>query len=142
MAKQGQMGSTAISTTRVKRRTMMMRRQLKRYTFLSSGAYTGKNLLIGYLCGVQIREGFIVEDDEEPEERARRRQERKKRRREEREEEEAGLDEEDLDLIGEAHPDYEQRATSEVYADLSVAKASPLKFHPAQAQTSETRAQR
>ena len=61
-----------------------------------------------------MREGFIVEDEEEPEERARRRQERKKRRREEREEEEAGLDEEDLDLIGEALPDNEKRVTSEV----------------------------
>ena len=65
-----------------------------------------------------------MEDDEEPEERARRRQERKKRRREEREEEEAGLDEEDLDLIGEAHPEYEQRATSEVLTKLPVANAS------------------
>ncbi len=61
-----------------------------------------------------MREGFIVEDEEEPEERARRRQERKKRRREEREEEEAGLDEEDLDLIGEALPDSERRVPSEV----------------------------
>lgn len=52
----------------------------------------------------QVREGFIVEDEEEPEERERRRKEKKKRRREEREEEEAGLDEEDLDLIGEAIP--------------------------------------
>ncbi|SLM33592.1 transcription elongation factor spt6 [Lasallia pustulata] len=60
-----------------------------------------------------VREGFIVEDEEEPEERARRRREKKKRRREEREEEEAGLDEEDLDLIGEANPDFERRAPSE-----------------------------
>lgn len=60
-----------------------------------------------------MREGFIVEDDEDDEERARRRQERKKRRREEREEEEAGLDEEDLDLIGE-FPDDRGRETSEV----------------------------
>ena len=62
-----------------------------------------------------MREGFIVEDDEDSEERERRRQEKKKkRRREEREEEEAGLDEEDLDLIGEANPEIERRATSEV----------------------------
>ncbi|KAL8859043.1 MAG: hypothetical protein Q9178_004524 [Gyalolechia marmorata] len=60
-----------------------------------------------------VRKDFIVEDDEEPEERERRRRERKKRRREEREEEEAGLDEEDLDLIGEANPDFERRAPSE-----------------------------
>lgn len=47
-----------------------------------------------------VREGFIVDEDEEDrEERKQRRRERKKRRREEREEE--GLDEEDLDLIGE-----------------------------------------
>ena len=56
-----------------------------------------------------------MEDDEEPEERERRRQEKKKRRREEREEEEARLDEEDLDLIGEALPDNERRVTSEVF---------------------------
>ena len=61
-----------------------------------------------------MREGFIVEDEEEPEERERRRKERKKRRREEREEEEAGLDEEDLDLIGEANPDFERRVSAEV----------------------------
>ncbi|KAI4258123.1 MAG: hypothetical protein L6R42_005289 [Xanthoria sp. 1 TBL-2021] len=60
-----------------------------------------------------VRKDFIVEDDEEPEERERRRRERKKRRREEREEEEAGLDEEDLDLIGEANPNFERRAPSE-----------------------------
>ena len=55
-----------------------------------------------------------MEDEDEPEERERRRQERKKRRREEREEEEAGLDEEDLDLIGEANPEFERRAPQEV----------------------------
>lgn len=68
-----------------------------------------------------MREGFIVEDEEEPEERERRRTERKKRRREEREEEEAGLDEEDLDLIGEANPDFERRIPSEV-------RVSPAKY--------------
>ncbi|KAI4128365.1 MAG: hypothetical protein LQ338_002767 [Usnochroma carphineum] len=64
-------------------------------------------------AAAEIRKDFIVEDDEEPEERERRRRERKKRRREEREEEEAGLDEEDLDLIGEANPDFERRAPTE-----------------------------
>ena len=68
----------------------------------------------------QVREGFIVEDEEEPEERERRRREKKKRRREEREEEEAGLDEEDLDLIGEAIPGFERRAPSEVRALAAV----------------------
>ena len=61
-----------------------------------------------------MREGFIVEDDEETVERSRRKRERKKRRREEREEDEAGLDDEDLDLIGEANPDFERRVPSEV----------------------------
>lgn len=65
-----------------------------------------------------MREGFIVEDEEEPEERARRKRERKKRRREERDEEEAGLDEEDLDLIGEANPEFDRRPPSEVTSTL------------------------
>ncbi|KZF18999.1 transcription elongation factor spt6 [Xylona heveae TC161] len=62
-----------------------------------------------------VREGFIVDEDEEPEEeeeRERRRRERKKRRRAEREEEEAALDEEDLDLIGEANPELERRIST------------------------------
>jgi transcription elongation factor SPT6 len=64
---------------------------------------------------LQVREGFIVdEEDEEPEERARRRKRDRKRRRAEREEEEAVLDEEDLDLIGEANPDWERKAVHEV----------------------------
>lgn len=64
----------------------------------------------------QVREGFIIEDDEddEPEDREQRRRERKKRRRAEREEEEAVLDEEDLDLIGEANPEWERKTTSQV----------------------------
>ncbi|KAL1310467.1 hypothetical protein AAFC00_000760 [Neodothiora populina] len=59
----------------------------------------------------EIREGFIVDEDEDvdEEERRARRRERKKRRREEREEEDAMLDDEDLDLIGETHPDYQRR---------------------------------
>ena len=61
-----------------------------------------------------VREGFIDDEEEEdPETRERRRQERKKRRREERDEEEAGLDEEDLDLIGEANPEFERRVQQE-----------------------------
>ena len=61
-----------------------------------------------------VREGFIVDEEEDdPETRERRRQERKKRRREERDEEEAGLDEEDLDLIGEANPEFERRLQAE-----------------------------
>ena len=55
-----------------------------------------------------VREGFIVDEEEEDDEATReRKRERKKRRREEREAEE--LDEEDLDLIGETHPDYDRR---------------------------------
>ena len=62
----------------------------------------------------QIREGFIVDEDEDEEERAARRREKRKRRRLEREEEEAALDDEDLDLIGEANPGFEPRQTSQV----------------------------
>lgn len=63
-----------------------------------------------------IREGFIIDDDdeEEPTERERRRKKDKKRRRAEREDEEAALDEEDLDLIGEALPDWERKASNQV----------------------------
>lgn len=61
-----------------------------------------------------IAKDFIVDEEEEDSEtKELRRQERKKRRREEREEEEAGLDEEDLDLIGEAHPEFERRVQTE-----------------------------
>lgn len=65
---------------------------------------------------LQIREGFIVDEDEEDEagdsdERERRR--RRKRRRAERDEE-AQLDEEDLDLIGEANPDFQSREQAQV----------------------------
>ena len=62
-----------------------------------------------------VREGFIIDDeDEEPEERERRRKDKRKRRRAEREEEEAVLDEEDLDLIGEANPEWERKAAAQV----------------------------
>lgn len=58
-----------------------------------------------------VREGFIIDDDdEEPDERERRRRKDKKRRRAEREEAEAALDEEDLDLIGEANPEYKRKS--------------------------------
>ncbi|KAI9860448.1 MAG: Transcription elongation factor spt6 [Trichoglossum hirsutum] len=61
-----------------------------------------------------VREGFIVdEDEEEEEERDRRRRREKKRRRAQREEEEEALDEEDLDLIGEANPEFERRVASQ-----------------------------
>ena len=56
----------------------------------------------------RIREGFIVDEDEDGEDARERKRARKKRRREEREEDEA-LDEEDLDLIGELHPDFDKR---------------------------------
>ena len=51
------------------------------------------------------------DDDEEPEEREQR---RRKRRRDKREEEEAALDEEDLDLIGEAIPEWERKTGAQV----------------------------
>ncbi|KAG2163908.1 hypothetical protein JADG_003647 [Aureobasidium aubasidani] len=54
-------------------------------------------------------EAPLDEDEEDDGERRERRRERKKRRREEREAEDALLDEEDLDLIGETHPDYQRR---------------------------------
>ena len=61
-----------------------------------------------------MREGFIIDDeDEEPEDRERRRRKDKKRRRAEREEEEAVLDEEDLDLIGEANPEWERKTAAQ-----------------------------
>lgn len=69
----------------------------------------------------EVREGFIVdeeEDDEEARQRKReRREERKKRRREEAEDD--ILDDEDLDLIGETHPDREgQQAQKSKYKRL------------------------
>lgn len=59
----------------------------------------------------QVREGFIVDEEDELDDEERRR--RKKKRRREREEEEANLDEEDLDLIGEANPNFERRAPAQ-----------------------------
>lgn len=61
----------------------------------------------------KIREGFIVDEDEEEEERARRRAKRK-RSRSERAEELELLDEEDLDLVAEAHGDFDQRPAAKV----------------------------
>ncbi len=63
-----------------------------------------------------MREGFIVDadEDEEPAAREKRRRGDKKRRREERERVEEVLDEEDLDLIGEANPELQTRVTTEV----------------------------
>lgn len=63
---------------------------------------------------LQVREGFIIEDDEDEEAEARERRRRKKRNRAEREQEEAALDEEDLDLIGEANPEWERKAAAQV----------------------------
>ena len=62
---------------------------------------------------MKVREGFIVDEEDELDEDERRRR-KKKRRREQREEEEANLDEEDLDLIGEANPNFERRAPAQV----------------------------
>ena len=64
----------------------------------------------------QIREGFIVDEDEEEDADDlgdRERRKKKKRRRTEREEEEQ-LDEEDLDLIGEANPEWERKSQAQV----------------------------
>ncbi|KAF8864925.1 transcription elongation factor Spt6 [Acephala macrosclerotiorum] len=61
----------------------------------------------------QVREGFIIEDDEDEEAEARERRRRKKRNRAEREQEEAVLDEEDLDLIGEAIPEWERKTAAQ-----------------------------
>ncbi|KAL2159115.1 hypothetical protein VTH06DRAFT_2874 [Thermothelomyces fergusii] len=64
----------------------------------------------------RIREGFIVDEDEEEEQEEddseRERRKKKKRRRIEREEEEQ-LDEEDLDLIGEANPEWERKTQTQ-----------------------------
>ncbi|KAE8445330.1 Transcription elongation factor spt6 [Mollisiaceae sp. DMI_Dod_QoI] len=60
-----------------------------------------------------VREGFIIEDDEDEEAEARERRRRKKRNRAEREQEEAVLDEEDLDLIGEANPEWERKTAAQ-----------------------------
>jgi len=62
----------------------------------------------------EVAKGFIDDEEEELEDRAERRRQRKKRKREQREkEEEEGLDEEDLDLIGEANPEFERHLPSE-----------------------------
>lgn len=87
----------------------MMKRLLERYGSIARFLHVLTN-------AIQVREGFIIddEDDEEPEERERRRKKDRKRRRAEREEEEAVLDEEDLDLIGEANPEWERKTAAQV----------------------------
>jgi hypothetical protein len=86
-----------------------------------------------------VREGFIVDEDEddEPEERERK---RRKRRRAQREEEEAVLDEEDLDLIGEANPEWDREKTTQAchihlttlsfYSNLEIAQVQATKAWP------------
>lgn len=78
-----------------------------------------------------MREGFIIDDDddEEPEERERRRKKDKKRRRAEREEEEAVLDEEDLDLIGEANPEWERKTAAQVCGTEELKWRLPVDFN-------------
>lgn len=85
-----------------------------------------------------MREGFIVEDEEEPEEKERRKREKRKRRREAREEEEAGLDEDDLDLIGQANPDFERHTPSEVRGYPERHANAELTSVQAEAQTIKT----
>jgi transcription elongation factor SPT6 len=58
----------------------------------------------------KIAEGFIVDEDEE-EDAVRERRRKKKRRRSEREEE--ALDEEDLDLLAEANPEFERKPSTQ-----------------------------
>ncbi|TVY30514.1 Transcription elongation factor SPT6 [Lachnellula hyalina] len=62
----------------------------------------------------EVREGFIIDDeDEEPDDQERARKKRERRRKRHREEEEAALDDEDLDLIGEANPEWERKAAAQ-----------------------------
>jgi hypothetical protein len=71
------------------------------------------------LTMLQVREGFIIDDDEEElDDRDRKSRGGKKRQRAVREEEEAVLDEEDLDLIGEANPEWERKASSQVSSSI------------------------
>lgn len=70
-------------------------------------------LMLTIACLLKVREGFIVDEEDELDDDERRRR-KKKRRREQREEEEANLDEEDLDLIGEANPSFERRPPAQV----------------------------
>ncbi|CAG8949879.1 hypothetical protein HYFRA_00004207 [Hymenoscyphus fraxineus] len=62
-----------------------------------------------------VREGFIIDDeDDEIEDDSRARRHRKERhKKRNREAEEADLDEEDLDLIGEANPEWERKTTAQ-----------------------------
>ncbi|EHK96165.1 Nucleic acid-binding protein [Glarea lozoyensis ATCC 20868] len=61
----------------------------------------------------KIRDGFIIDDDEDEVDASRGRRHRKERKKRSRDEEEAALDEEDLDLIGEANPEWERKTTSQ-----------------------------
>lgn len=86
----------------------------------------------------QVREGFIIDDeDEEPDDRERARKKRERRRKRHREEEEAALDDEDLDLIGEANPEWERKAAAQViYIWASRNGNVLLTFFSAEAQAS------
>lgn len=64
------------------------------------------------LISLQIREGFIVDEDEEEEASDLEEIERRKKKKRPRVEEQ--LDEEDLDLIGEANPDWERKTQTQV----------------------------
>ncbi|KAG9238093.1 putative transcription elongation factor SPT6 [Amylocarpus encephaloides] len=61
-----------------------------------------------------VREGFIIDDEEDEIDNSRGRRNRKERhKKRSRDEEEAALDEEDLDLIGEANPEWERKTTTQ-----------------------------
>lgn len=85
------------------------------------------------LTSCQIREGFIIDDEEEePENRERRHRHKENKRR--RDEEEAILDEEDLDLIGEAIPEWERKTAAQVRGAAGKREAPLLTIILAQAQ--------
>lgn len=65
-----------------------------------------------------MREGFIVDEEEEDEDVGEARRRTKKRRRGREQDEQ--LDEEDLDLIGEAIPDWERKPQSQVRSNRIV----------------------
>lgn len=92
-----------------KKKTMMTKRPRDRYISRQCPACE----LLTHARYLKVREGFIVDEEDELDDDERRRR-KKKRRREQREEEEANLDEEDLDLIGEANPNFERRAAAQV----------------------------
>ncbi|KAK3378580.1 SH2 domain-containing protein [Podospora didyma] len=61
----------------------------------------------------KVQEGFIVDEEEDEDDEEVKRQRKKKRRRADREEEEQLLDEEDLDLIGEAIPEWQRKSQTQ-----------------------------